>query len=362
MRRRAAMIALVLVPLLCWWRPPGYSAPSGSATFVEPIEVDLPEQQRQALARLDREVTIEFDKTPLQQALGTLGRIGGVSFVLDAEAVASQGISPAEPVTASIQKLSIHRAARRLVQGWNLALCLDGAEVLITDTDTAGEQTWTRIYPAADLGLVTVGGQKHFFGREIVEMLEDTLSPDRWHHVGGPGFATYEPVSFSLVVTQSLETHKEVERFLATLRASRQRMVEYCSTNKIDPSAGWKEYLSPERRLEGMADALLELEDGKQSAVLGLTAPVGARQAIPFAARRLAARAMGLALSLEKEIEEEDETLESRPPSRLVQRGKTSRSIRSRDRSTGLAPRAAHARAHADRASSRAVFTNQSAP
>jgi general secretion pathway protein D len=52
------------------------------------------------------------------------------------------------------------------------------------------------------------------------------FSPETWEDVGGPGAISYFDTNMSLVVSQTEEVHRQIEKYLAERRAQRAQEKE----------------------------------------------------------------------------------------------------------------------------------------
>jgi hypothetical protein len=287
-------------------RPTG--APQASAKDVDlsPLELELDPVQVDLLRRLDQPATASFRKVPLQKALTTLGKQAGVHFILDADALEQARIDEDAPVSGQFEKTPLYRTVERLLHDYPLEMCLSGEAVLITDAATAKDQVWTRSYPVVDVAVVPTDKRPRFLGQELVALIQDSIAPESWDDMDGPGFVTFETINFSLVVTQSLRTHKSIERFLAMLRKNRDRLDAFCQAKAAPPKQQlWNSYFSPPQELRRMYETLILLEEGTSPGIVGWTASTPSDRLVPAAARRLAAKALAFAQEVEEDLEAE---------------------------------------------------------
>lgn len=331
----AAIIAVAGLGAIAAWKPL-----AGKATRVidvqRPLTVGLSTAQLAVVASLDKRVTAKFQATPLQEALSILGRKVDVPFLLDADALEQAGIEAKEPVTLDLRDVPLDQAIGLVIERFGFKYCLGGDGILVTDRETAENRVFARLYPIADIAMTPTRWGEKFAGREIANLIQDTLSPETWHTAEGPGFATAEPVSFSLVVSQSLAVHREIEAFLAQLRRSRAQLDAFCQAARLPaPTKLWKDHFSRQQELVEMFEAMIDLE-ADDAALPNWAGQSEERELLPTAARRLAAKALAFAATVEGEIAEEEDLDGSKAPL-LVRRRDAEK--RPRARSTSPAGR-----------------------
>lgn len=295
------------------------NAPALALPRYAAIDMDLPGDHAALLEKLNAKVSVTFRETPLEAALAAMGKQVGAQFLLDEGALELLGLEPGEPVTLRLRDVELGEAIETVLRPLSLGVLLGDAGFVVTDEETAGEQTWTRAYPVPDLALVPTARGPRFLGRELVLVLADTVAPNSWNDFGGPGYVTYETMTFSLVATQSLAVHRQIERFLAMLRTSRGRLDSYSASvgRGLEP---WSAVFTPEEELRGLFEEMVELEQGGNVGVVGGGFADAGKELLAEAARRLAAKSLAFAAEIERERALEEGEAEREAPSKWVRR------------------------------------------
>lgn len=189
-----------------------------AAKVIAPPEKEfLPEAtaaEQEILDALERPTLIEFHQAPLQDVVDFLKDKHQIEIQLDAKAMEEAGIGQDTPVTAALKKVSLRSALGLLLKPLDLNWDIRDEVLLITTPDQADSFLFTRTYPVADLG------DSPEFGR-VVDAITNTVLPNSWDDVGGPGSIVVVPGSQSIVISQTRAAHEEILTLLRSLRSAR---------------------------------------------------------------------------------------------------------------------------------------------
>jgi RND family efflux transporter MFP subunit len=164
-------------------------------------------------AALQKKLTIEFDKTPLQDVVDYVRDQSRVNVFLDRGGLASIGVKPSVPVAQRFTDIPLDRLLGMTLKGLGLTYSVEADSLVITSEDTASSRLSAAIYPAGDL--VTRGRSVE----NLVKMLTQTVAPTMWEETGGPGTVIgIKGCADALVVEQTTEVHREIADLLAQLR------------------------------------------------------------------------------------------------------------------------------------------------
>ena len=189
------------------------------------LRADEPTATAAVHQALKKQVKIDYAGEPLKQVVKELQTKLGVPIFLDARALADAGIAKDVPVTFTIAKVSARAAIALMLRSLQLTTTVQHGVLVITTPEEAENRLDVRVYDAADL----VVRDPHDEGSPDFDQLIDTIThcihPTTWDDVGGPGSITpfESPGIKALVFSQTDEVHEDVEDFLATLRAIRDR-------------------------------------------------------------------------------------------------------------------------------------------
>lgn len=275
---------------------------------VAPIDLDRSPAETALFDKLRTKIRVSWKDEPLSKVLADLSQKTGVPFTLDQEALDEMGVKPDEPISLTANDVALGRILHQFLRPLKLSVCIAEERFLVTDEETARSQVWTRSYPVSDLAVVPTQRGNRFLGRELVLLIEDTVMPNDWQDVGGAGYVTYETLSGSLIVIQSLEGHGAVEEMLRMLRASRRRFEKSAAVaGGPAPRDFWSAVCSPTEDLRGLFEEMVQIETGNNPGVVGWTLDVASDRLLASAARKLAAKALAFAIEQEKDLEEADE-------------------------------------------------------
>ncbi len=166
---------------------------------------------------LDSPTTVEFFDSPLQDLVDWWKDLHKIEIQLDHVALEDVGLGPDSPVTADINGISLESALNVVLRRLDLTWTIRDDVLLITTPEEAESNLTTRIYEAPDLQLAG--------GDELIRVITKTIEPESWDTMGGPG--AVEQVSpngvDALVVRQTYENHRQIEKLFAELRGIAQR-------------------------------------------------------------------------------------------------------------------------------------------
>jgi hypothetical protein len=164
---------------------------------------------------------IQFIDTPLQDFFDTLEDYHQIEIQFDRRALDEVGIPRDTPITKSLKGISLRSALRLLLRDLDLTYVIRHDTLLITTTDEAETLKYVRVYSVNDLvGERGAGGSASQGCESLVQAIKESVVPESWEHVGGPGAISTLPPGrpTSLVVDQHQRVHEEIADFLAVLR------------------------------------------------------------------------------------------------------------------------------------------------
>ncbi len=195
---------------------PGTGMPGAG---LDPVE-------REIEARLDRPTTVEFQDTPLSEAILAIGQQHGIPVRIDRRSLEDVGMGTDTPVTFSAQGTPLHSLLDGMLDQMDLVWLVDDGCLLITTPETSEDPNRLRtvVYPVTDLVRVRDSEGKEWTDFDtLIETILSNVRPTTWDEVGGPG--SVSPMQSGgtdvLVVTQSQATQRELGSLLARLRAVR---------------------------------------------------------------------------------------------------------------------------------------------
>ncbi len=118
-----------------------------AAEFLPPLS---PSEEK-ILAVLEKPTTMEFHETPLQDAIDYLKDLHGIQIRLDTKALEDAGMGSDTPVSYSVNGVKLKSGLRWLLRPHDLTYLVRDEVLLITTTDNAAVELFTRTYPVGDL-------------------------------------------------------------------------------------------------------------------------------------------------------------------------------------------------------------------
>lgn len=184
-----------------------------------PTEITLnSEWESRIQAALDAEGEWKFEDVPLIDVCEQLQEKLGIDVALDRKSLLDFLIDSATPVTLSLGGISNRSFLRLMLSELELTYTVRYGALWITTPEEAEARLVTKVFPIGDL-LVRDGsrGDATPDYDSLIQAITSAISPDSWDQVGGPG--AIEGIYESLVVSQTLDVHRQVEQLLTTYRA-----------------------------------------------------------------------------------------------------------------------------------------------
>jgi general secretion pathway protein D len=101
--------------------------------------------------KMTEDVTINFDKQPISEAISFLENYTGLNIEIDPKALAEEGFTPDTPVSLSVNKIKLRKALELLLRPLNLTYTIDDEVVLVTSPQSGAAKTYSRQYYVGDL-------------------------------------------------------------------------------------------------------------------------------------------------------------------------------------------------------------------
>ena len=167
---------------------------------------------------LEKKVSFAFEEKPLGQALAQLNEMTGANVLLT-PSYRLQRIGSDEPVTLTVDNVSMRQALRLMLRSLDLTLVSEDGVLLVADN----EETIIRVYPVPDLVVVPHGNTVQLIEDELIELIQNVVDTNSWEDSGGKGTIEFSLPALSLVVNQTRRNHERLRELLLMLRAGGER-------------------------------------------------------------------------------------------------------------------------------------------
>ncbi|MCA8986781.1 MAG: hypothetical protein KDA78_04025 [Planctomycetaceae bacterium] len=129
------------------------AATSSLAATELKYQQELTQRNQQIIKALDQEVQVQYQETPLNEAVTHLGQLIGETIYLEENSLADEGISPDVPVSLACAGISARSALKLLLGQAHTSLTyeLDHECLMILSEVTAEEKYHTRVYDVSNL-------------------------------------------------------------------------------------------------------------------------------------------------------------------------------------------------------------------
>jgi hypothetical protein len=223
----------------------------GAASPAQSIRPGMGVKAKPDVARsmLDRPVAeLKLDKVPLADAIAFLQNATRANLHVNWKALGSVGVSKDAPVSVNLRGVPLRKALTYVLQGQGpVTWYIDDGVIEVTTQEIADKQMYTRVYSVEDLVMVVPdfygpqfniqqasqsgqgggGGQSPFQqtnqqppqlrpgqslkdqrGKELVDLVTQTVRPDVWRANGGNASIGY--FNGMLVVTAPRQVHEAI--------------------------------------------------------------------------------------------------------------------------------------------------------
>jgi len=188
---------------------------------TEPIEFG----QESPAIRLaqSKVIDVDFEKTPLDQAMSVLSREAGISIILDASSLANAMVDKNQPVSLHAKRILLTSAFELLLDDLHLEADFRPDVVVIIDRESAKRSNVVKIHPIADLVVNPNGGWIDPDGRRLAQVIQDTVDRDVWEPNGGDATISFVIQGISFHIQAPKDTHGKVKHVLDMVRRSREQ-------------------------------------------------------------------------------------------------------------------------------------------
>lgn len=196
-------------------------------TLSDEDENFLPDTKATIEKKLSRPVSVHFEKTPLKSVCRDLQELSGINIVLDKAALDEANIGLDQPLSLSVENISMKCILNLLLKEVHLTYEIKD-EVLVITTKWGGRFVQV-VYPVA----------KYLKGSnedKLIKLITNTIEPDSWESMGGPGKIQYFPKEKTLVVAQQTQdVHEQIQELFAALDRQRNNAAnpETCTIEEL---------------------------------------------------------------------------------------------------------------------------------
>ena len=176
-----------------------------------------------AAARIEKvlaeKTTLDFVETPLVDVIANLKAKFHIEIQIDRHSLDEMGIAVDSPVTFSLSGVSAESALNLLLRDLDLTFMVKDDVLLVLHEETEQCHLQIKVHPVGDL---IDGDPKKL--KKLAGLITTSLVPTTWDAVGGP--ASMVPCHNAglevLVVSQTWNVHREIDRLLEALRSVRR--------------------------------------------------------------------------------------------------------------------------------------------
>ena len=157
---------------------------------------------------------LQFEKTPLDEVLKSVGERFGLEIRLDRRAFDDLSLFTHEPINVRMRNVSLRSALKCMLLDLDLTYVIDHEMLLITSVDEASARTLTAVYPVGDLV------DEKMSIDDLVELITSCADdPGGWDCPVGYAQAAGDRV---IVVVATQTIHESVGNLLQAIRVARK--------------------------------------------------------------------------------------------------------------------------------------------
>lgn len=180
------------------------------------------------LAALEEPTEVDFTDQPLQDVIDFLKERHRIEIQLDKRALEDAGQGSDTPITRKLKGITLDSALDLILGELDCTFMIHDEVLLITTQVVAENMLTVKVYPVSDLaksaGNAPRGGRERSNEFQLLaDVIRTNIASDSWQcaHQRGPGTISEYPHSGALVVAQTWQIHREIERLLTDLREAR---------------------------------------------------------------------------------------------------------------------------------------------
>lgn len=171
---------------------------------------------------LARPIDIDVQDQPLADVAIKISRDRKIPVLLDIKALEDAGVAVDTPVTASLHGLPLRTALEFLLKQNDLTWTIrDEALVITTQEEAEQSGLQLQVFSVADLLHTATPGAEARSADQLIDAVVNTVAPDGWDEVGGPGSLSPEFGTRTLVCSQTPQTLAKVATLLEELARAR---------------------------------------------------------------------------------------------------------------------------------------------
>ena len=270
---------------------------------LESMYAAVGDEEEGEIARLlERKVSFAFDETPLVEVIRALESKTEVSFVIVRAGLEIAHVEENTPITIEADHVSLRLALDLVLRPLTLDYIIRDGVLIVQDRQTHEDDLFTLIYPVPDLVTVRTDSELTVDVDPLIEAIQSIVQPYSWEEKGGEGFIDFSPAAMSLVIRTTRILHEGIKKGFKDLRKARDRSTAIAEAAGLPtlPRMQAVYYLAEQVKIE--RETLEELTPESTSDVSGDDPRQDENRAIAIAieARRIAQKALGIALEVER--------------------------------------------------------------
>jgi type II secretory pathway component HofQ len=171
------------------------------------------------LLQLRESTNLEFQDSPVEEALDVIAQQHQLKYVLDRFALEAASIDPEQPVTISLSDVPLETAMHLLLRPLGMRFLVRDGVVIFTSDEAADTDLMSRLFSVQDL--IHPDSEETSADR-LIQVITTTIEPESWADNGGNGNIAYYQGAF--IVANRYDVLREIEGLLSELQ---QHVAQY---------------------------------------------------------------------------------------------------------------------------------------
>lgn len=178
--------------------------------------VQMTETERAIMKALNTPITVDFDdKATFEGALNYLSKTLNISIIAPAATLMEVQVTSETPIKLKADRVTLRTVLKKMLAEVNLTYVIKDQAIQVMTVQQAKETLTSRAYYVGDLVQVVDVRMGPYFNQlqylenvnRIMAMIVQSVNPLSWDINGGPGKIGFDPITMSIVVRQTAETH-----------------------------------------------------------------------------------------------------------------------------------------------------------
>src|SRR5262249_50720291 len=173
-------------------------------------KLNVTPEEAKVIKALSSPITIDMKESTLEAVIGYLKDKAGVDINVPKLILEERNITYQTPVSVSLKDVTLRTVLKKVLADVGLTYIVKEGAIQVTTEERAKQTLTVRTYYIGDLLGFAPGVRFSPYARainDIIGLIVSSVEPQSWWVNGGPGRIVFDPVTRSLIVSQTAEIH-----------------------------------------------------------------------------------------------------------------------------------------------------------